>query len=375
VFSGPIEVHGKKLLYSIVHDITERKRAELALEESRTILRTIIDSVPLWISCTDRNGIYLIANQRYSDTFNRPREQIEGAHYLEVLPPGLRERQQPLVDACLAGEIVSFDDEFFTEDGRGYCTHGIYTPLRTTQGEIVGATVAVMDVTPLKQVEEELRRTYERTRQDADTKAELLMEINHRVRNNLVAIMGLMLAEQRHAPEEGRPYVKTALDSIANRIQGMIEVHQLLSESEWAPMRLSHLTNRVIAAMFETLPAGLRVDVKVSPAAVEVSPRQAANLALVINELATNTRKYAMEGRDTAHIAVCIDMEEGWIVLEYRDDGPGYPEEVLREEQQGVGLYLLRQLVAGTLRGTLQLTNREGAVARVRIKTEEKDRT
>jgi PAS domain S-box-containing protein len=375
VFSGPIELHGKKLLYSIVHDVTERKLAEEALRESRTMLRTIIDAVPLWISCSDRKGVYLIANQRYSETFGKPLAAIEGSHYSQVLPFYVCEKHTRLIDACLSGEIVTFDDIHPRPSGHSFCTHGIYTPLFNPEGEVGGYTVVVMDVTAMKEAEAELRRLYEQTQRDADTKTELLKEVNHRVGNNLIAIMGLLLAEQRHAPKEGRPFVKMALNNVANRIQGMLEVHQLLSESEWAPMRLSELAARVITVVFGTLPAGRRAVVEVLPSSVEVSPRQAANLALVINELATNTLKYALRKREEAHITVRIGMENDGIVLEYHDDGPGYPDDVLRLERQGVGLYLLQQLIAGTLRGTFQLANAEGAVARLVIKTEETTRT
>jgi PAS domain S-box-containing protein len=375
VFSGPIELHGRQLLYSIVHDITERKRAEEALRESRTILRTIIDAIPLWISCSDRQGIYLTVNDLYSKTFGKLLAEIEGSHYSRVLPQGVCDKHKPLMDECLSGKVVTFDDSHPLSNGRTLYTHGVYTPLFDAARAITGSVLVVMDVTPMQEAQEELRRLYVQTQRDADTKTELLKEVNHRVRNNLVAIVGLLLAEQRHAPEQGRSFVKTALDSVANRIHGMLEVHQLLSDSEWAPMRLSELAARVITAVFTTLPTGRRAVVEVPHSPIEVSPRQAANLALVINELATNTRKYALQNRKRAHIAVRIQSEDGGMVLEYRDDGPGYPEDVLRLERQGVGLYLLMQLVTGTLRGTLQLANAEGAVARLFIKTEETNRT
>jgi len=63
------------------------------------------------------------------------------------------------------------------------------------------------------------------------------------------------------------------------------------------------------------------------------------------------------------------------IRLEYRDDGPGYPEETLRLERHNVGMYLLQTLATHTLRGTLTLVNDGGAVAILHVKIEEKERT
>jgi two-component sensor histidine kinase len=70
-----------------------------------------------------------------------------------------------------------------------------------------------------------------------------------------------------------------------------------------------------------------------------------------------------------------VREEDGIIRLEYRDDGPGYPEAVLEENGGGVGMHLLQQLVCGTLRGMLSLFNEDGAVAVLCIKTEDSRQT
>jgi diguanylate cyclase (GGDEF)-like protein/PAS domain S-box-containing protein len=62
VHSGPIEVAGKTLLYSIVHDITERKRAESALQQSEEKYRNIFDFAPVGIYQSTRDGQFITAN-------------------------------------------------------------------------------------------------------------------------------------------------------------------------------------------------------------------------------------------------------------------------------------------------------------------------
>ena len=80
--------------------------------------------------------------------------------------------------------------------------------------------------------------------------------------------------------------------------------------------------------------------------------------------------EHTLEGRDRARIAVRITRRDTTIELEYRDDGPGHPEEAFQLEHHGVGLYLLQGLVRRNLRGDLSLHNEGGAVAVLRFPAE-----
>ena len=61
------------------------------------------------------------------------------------------------------------------------------------------------------------------------------------------------------------------------------------------------------------------------------------------------------------------------VLLEMRDDGPGYPPDVLRLERHGVGLYLVQILVDHALGGSLLLANDGGAVTTIRYREEDRN--
>jgi two-component sensor histidine kinase/CheY-like chemotaxis protein len=231
------------------------------------------------------------------------------------------------------------------------------------------------EIAERKHAEEERLLLYQQAERDSQTKAELLKEVNHRVKNNLITILGLLLTEQRHAPMEGRRFVQAAMDNLAHRIEGLLEVHNLLSESQWGPMRLSDLADRIIHVVTNAAPRDYRVVVKVHPSAVEVSPRQANSLALVFNELATNTIKHALSDRNWVVITVQMQHDGDIIRIEYRDNGSGYSPEVLGREPQSVGIHLIQQLITETLRGRLVLASENGAVTTMHIKVEDTQRT
>jgi PAS domain S-box-containing protein len=245
------------------------------------------------------------------------------------------------------------------------------TMLRRGRRRPGGRLMVLRDITKRKQEEEEKNRLLEQTRQDALIKTELLKEINHRVKNNLMSIIGLILYEKSQIPEAGRPYIESTINNLNQRMEGLLHVHQMLSDSEWAPVMLTDLAEGIIRAVLVTAPLESRVSVHVEPSTVQISPRQANNLALLFNELATNTVKYAVAKKPDVTINCRVKFKDGLIVVEYRDDGPGYPLAVLEGEQRGVGLSLIRQLVTETLRGHLLLGNDDGAVTTLHIRVED----
>ncbi|MCG8349422.1 MAG: PAS domain S-box protein, partial [Chloroflexales bacterium] len=176
---------------------------------------------------------------------------------------------------------------------------------------------------------------YEQTRRDAETKATLLHEVNHRVKNNLSAIIGLLYAEQRRSGMERQPLYQAIINELVSRVQSLAAVHSLLSATAWHSIKLSELAHQIIHLAVRVIPHNIPVVIDVSDSSITVSPDQAHNLALVINELATNTVKYALpDQHGSVRIFVRITLVDQEIRLEFRDNGIGYPREVLQHDQQ-----------------------------------------
>ncbi|HOU12952.1 MAG TPA: PAS domain S-box protein [Anaerolineae bacterium] len=212
-------------------------------------------------------------------------------------------------------------------------------------------------------------RLFEQVLRDAETKTTLIQEINHRVKNNLSAIIGLLYSEQRYLSAGCEANGQTLIQGLIGRVQGMAQVHAMLSDAEWAPLPLDTLTHRIINAALQTLPRGVNIAVDVMPSPVRVPSSQATNLALIINELTTNTIKYALKDRSTAKIRVRITEEENEVVvIEFYNDGPDYPTDVVDLTRHNLGLYLIKNLVERGLSGALTLHNDNGPVTTIRFR-------
>ena len=210
---------------------------------------------------------------------------------------------------------------------------------------------------------------YQQAQRDAGTKAALLQEVNHRVKNNLSAIIGLLYTERRHAAQRDNPVYQATIQELIGRMQSMATVHSLLTASEWSPVPLRDLVNQIVESALQALPGATAVTLRVSDIPIRVPPAMANNLAILLHELAINSVKHAFSRRNSGTLVIDLISDEGTLELCCSDDGPGYPEGVLRGDGHNMGLYLLQRITERDLAGTIELFNgaEGGAVTRIRF--------
>ncbi len=216
----------------------------------------------------------------------------------------------------------------------------------------------------------EKARLYRRVKAEVETKTTLLREVNHRVKNNLTSIIGLLYAERRRAKMRDREMYQSIMTELSQRVQSLTMVHSMLSYAEWAPLRLDKLVEQVLHAALQIHVRDRRLSVIITPSSVQVTPDQAHQLALVINELATNTLKYAASTDGKIEVKASIYQKSGRIYCVFKDQGPGYPPEVLEQGKYNVGLDLIHNIVHTELRGDLTLQNDGGAVTEISFRSE-----
>jgi two-component sensor histidine kinase len=219
---------------------------------------------------------------------------------------------------------------------------------------------AIEDMTVILTIAIHQSRLSEQTKKDTHTKTMLVDEINHRVKNNLSAIIGLLYAKQSSFDSTRKLNADDTIHELVTSIQGMSTVHQMLSAAEWSPLALSDLAIRIISSVLN-ITVDKHIPFDVTPSAITVIPSQANSIALVINELTINFTKHALPVKGHARIRVTINEKNGNIVFRFSDDGPGFPEPVVKENRHSTGLYLVTEIVKNNLKGDIKLESRAGA--------------
>jgi PAS domain S-box-containing protein len=282
--------------------------------------KRFLDFVPIAIAVSKHSG----GEQRIVYV-NRVFESLAGKSFADmddktwsVLDPFTLEddAQVPLGRAVLAGEdfIGVFRRE--REGGKPVLVQAYAGVIENDDGTENYRLAALVDVSDRERSQ---REEFERQIRDKDM---LLLELQHRVKNNLQLIIALIRFESRHA----RSGEAINLDRLAGRIEALQILYQAISteafteEVDLGP----YLGEIASAAVRAHAPEGVELALKVGYAPVSINVALPAGLA--VNELLTNALKYAFPGGRRGTITLeCLRDEDNQYAIVVSDDGIGLP--------------------------------------------------
>ncbi|MBX3086445.1 MAG: PAS domain S-box protein [Anaerolineae bacterium] len=151
-------------------DVTERKRAELALRESERQFKTLIEHAPEAIMITDRQGKYIQVNQRACDLFGYTREQFLTLYTTDLVLPGDESGSHSRIADLFAGKILISERQLIRKDGSVVDT--IVSARALDENRLVAL---VQDISELKSAEEALITSEQRYRAIVESQSEMVM--------------------------------------------------------------------------------------------------------------------------------------------------------------------------------------------------------
>ncbi|WP_336489899.1 HWE histidine kinase domain-containing protein [Methylobacterium nigriterrae] len=185
----------------------------------------------------------------------------------------------------------------------------------------------------------------ERERREAQERQELLIaELNHRVRNILNLIRGVVTQSRSHADS-----AETFVEVVGSRIQALARAHDQVTSGNWGPGSLRDLILLEAGAYL-----GAKADrVKLSGTDVLLEPQAFTTLALVVHELMTNSAKYGALCDTAGVVEVCWERDAlDHLVIHWRESGG---PAVQAPTRRGFGTTLIERSIPYELKGEAEV--------------------
>lgn len=331
---------GDVVWHGVLIDITEQKLAEIALSESEQKFRAIFDQTFQFMGLMTPDGTLIQANHTAIEQSGRDERDIIGKPFWDTPwwsdSPEQQERLKRAIRNVAAGEFERFEATHPSADGRIIYVDFSLKPVKDAYGTVVYLIPEGRDITERKLLQEKIGTALKE-------KELLLKEIHHRVKNNIQVIASLLNMQARTVED---PAIKEVLREAQNRVKSIALVHEKLYQSKNLDRIDYHdYLQKIARHLFESYGVSPRnVVLNIHADNISMHIDKAVPCSLIINELLSNAFKHAFPHERKGDVWIDIRREGPCLVLNYRDNGVGLPENISVEQSESLGMRLLQGL-------------------------------
>ncbi len=339
-----LTIDGKVTRVAVVRDITARKLHEEELKKVHdevkrhlAFIEDLMATVPTPIFYKDVEGQYIGCNRAFTEFTGLTVDDMRGKTVEEVWPGDnaavyhqmdmelLRKPETQTYEYTVVDKIGTRRDVIFNKD-----------VFRDEKGEVAGLVGAFLDITERKRIEMELQ-------QALNEKEELLRELQHRVKNSLAMIKGMVYLESERS---GEPKVKEALGEIEHRVMSLSNLYNMLYRSgSVREVALDEYCRNIIhnlSGSYADMRGIVELDVKLDNIVMDV--KSAAPVGLILTELLTNAYKHGFTEERGGTIVISLQNSGSLGELTVANTGRPLPQDFALEQYSGMGLELVRAL-------------------------------
>ncbi|WP_422368913.1 PAS domain-containing sensor histidine kinase [Pelagibius sp.] len=320
-------------LFLTATDITETKTIERAEQEIRDRLRAVIDHLPAGLTLKDQDGRYLLVNQQFRDLFGLDGRDLVGATAFDSFNKSEAEvfnAQDRMV--LKTGIPMEVESEVTRRDGSKVLAMVTRFPVLDSKGAAIGVGGIQVDITEMKEKEQQLREARDEAERANRAKSTFLANMSHELRTPLNAIIGFSeIMEQGLFGPLGNPhYSEYAEDirrsashllSIISDILDLSKIEAGRMELHEEPIDIASVVESCLTIVKESAANGGLVLTSALPETLPLLHADKRSVRQILLNLLSNAIKFTPAGGTV--VAEAALEESGRIALTVRDSGIG----------------------------------------------------
>lgn len=319
----------------------------------------IVSTMSNFFILLDKKNNIIDVNQAACNLLGYERNELIGKSIGIIFPDGelylLTERLSS--DLSNRDHITNIELAFKVKSGNHVPVFLSMSLIKNDSNEILGIVCVGNDITDIKEAEDKIKASLKE-------KELLLQEIHHRVKNNLQIISSLLNLQEVYIKDENDLEI---FKESQDRIKTMAFIHeQLYRSSDFAKINFAKYINDLLTYLsysHNLNPQKIKINIEVDDVYLDINT--AIPCGLIINELVTNSIKYAFPNERYGTITVNLySYHEDEYVLTISDDGIGLPEDIDLKNTATLGLRLVYNLI-NQLEGSIELNKTNGALFKI----------
>ncbi|MFX0182036.1 MAG: PAS domain S-box protein [Candidatus Hodarchaeota archaeon] len=326
-------------------DITERKRADIILEETKNKYQMLIEKLEEGLTVEDPEGFITFVNPKTLESLGYTEDEIIGKHWSFIVPE--KDREESYIETAKRPKGISstYESRLLAKDGSIIPVIVTATPIISNTGEFQGVIVLSTDITERKHAERALKQSEEREKF-------LLTLLRHDIKNKIYIIRGYLdLLSKSKLSKENRKLIEKALITSEKSHQLLEKVGMLRDidqEDEVIKVILDYFLQDAIEKNQDKI--------EENKIAIEYEgPSYKVLGGPLLEELFNNIIENSIKHAKCSKIKISCQERNGKVIIILEDDGVGIPKQVrdniLLEEYRGeasldtgIGLLLIKRI-------------------------------
>jgi len=343
------------MMFGTHTDISTRKKTDEIILDSEVKYHTLFNNAQVGMARTQlADSKILDINDKAAEIFGCTREEAMGSASIRFwFDPEERAKAAAILKE--QGFIKDFENRVIAKNGNlktCLTSWKLYPETQILEGSIV-------DITERKLAEAKIEASLEE-------KTVLLKEIEHRVKNSMQVMSSLLQLQSTYVAD---PRDAALFKDSMERIKSMALVYERLYQSaDMAHISLEKYITKLVSELVHSYnvgstPPGILVEV----ADMQIGIETAIPCGLIINEVVSNSLKYAFPNGRQGNISVNIKASGGNLEMSLADDGVGIPESINPRKTASLGIKLIYILVEHQMGGKVEIETTGGTKYKITI--------